>query len=166
VPVEFAWRDELALNPVTDMREYGTYHQPAGTWSDDSSLALCLAESLTQGLDLNDIGQSFVDWFFQDIWTARGEVFDVGIGTREAIVRLQQGVTAELAGANDELSNGNGSLMRILPLLFHIKDKSIEERFEVTSKISSITHGHIRAIIACFYYLEFAKQLLEGRNKL
>ena len=55
--------------------------------------------------------------------------------------------------------------MRILPLLFYILDKEIYERFEMTAKVSSITHGHIRSIIACFYYLEFARQILEGKEK-
>lgn len=55
--------------------------------------------------------------------------------------------------------------MRILPLLFYLADKPINERFEITKQVSSITHGHIRSIIACFYYLEFARQLLAGKDK-
>ena len=55
--------------------------------------------------------------------------------------------------------------MRILPLLFHLLDKPIDERFKITKQVSSITHGHIRSVIACFYYLEFAKQILEGKDK-
>jgi ADP-ribosylglycohydrolase len=55
--------------------------------------------------------------------------------------------------------------MRILPLLFYIQDKPIEERFKLTKQVSSITHGHVRAAMACFYYLEFARQITEGRGK-
>jgi ADP-ribosylglycohydrolase len=55
--------------------------------------------------------------------------------------------------------------MRILPLLAYIKDKPINERFEITKDVSCITHGHIRAAMACFYYLEFARKLLEQKDK-
>jgi len=165
VPVEFNSRQTIAQNPVTDMIGYGTYHLPAGTWSDDSSLAFCLAEALTQKFDVNTIGHNFVKWYQENFWTPRGSVFDIGITTRQAISRLAQGERPDLAGSFDESSNGNGSLMRILPLLFYIQDKPINERYEITKKVSSITHGHIRSVIACFYYLEFAKQILLGKNK-
>ncbi len=165
VPVEFKHRDTIALNPVTDMNGYGTYNQPPGTWSDDSSLTFCLAEALTQNFDLNIIGNNFIKWLHHNFWTARGEVFDVGISTRQAIFNLEQSIQPELAGGFDESSNGNGSLMRILPLLFYILNKPINERFEIIKQVSSITHGHIRSVIACFYYLEFAQQIIEGNDK-
>jgi ADP-ribosylglycohydrolase len=131
----------------------------------DSSLAFCLAEALTHGFDLNEIGQNFVKWFQKDFWTPRGEVFDVGSGTQQAIIRLAGGTQPELAGGADETSNGNGSLMRILPLLFYVFNKPIEERFRITRQVSSITHGHIRSVIACFYYLEFAREILCQTSK-
>lgn len=160
VPVEFKSRDYLKQNPLTDMIGFGTYNQPEGTWSDDSSLALCLADELTRGLTLQEIGNSFVKWFYQNHWTPHGEVFDIGISTREAIIRLKDGEKAELAGNWEENSNGNGSLMRILPLLFEVqKIKDRKEKYELIKKVSSITHGHIRSCLACFYYLEFASFL-------
>lgn len=165
VPVEFKSRKEIAKNPITDMIGYGTYNLPPGTFSDDSSLTFCLAEGLTQEFDLNKIGKNFVKWYHDNYWTANGNVFDIGNTTRESIYRLSNGTKSDLAGSFDEDSNGNGSLMRILPLVFYIKDKPINERFEITKQVSSITHGHIRSVIACFYYLEFAKQLIEQKNK-
>jgi ADP-ribosylglycohydrolase/pterin-4a-carbinolamine dehydratase len=165
VPVEFTRRTDLEQNPVTDMRGFGTYNLPPGTWSDDSSLTFCLAEALCSGFDIDQIGATFVQWYYKDFWTATGHVFDIGVGTREALYRIKHGTKAELAGGTDEDSNGNGSLMRILPLLFYIQDKPIEERFKLTKQVSSITHGHVRAAMACFYYLEFARQIIEGRGK-
>lgn len=165
VPVEFNSRQSIIKNPVTDMIGYGTYNLPAGTWSDDSSLTFCLAEGLTQDFDLNVIGQNFVKWTYENYWTPHGHVFDIGIATRQAISRLAKGEKPELAGGFDETDNGNGSLMRILPLLFYLLDKPINERYDITKKVSSITHGHIRSVIACFYYLEFAKQILAGKDK-
>jgi ADP-ribosyl-[dinitrogen reductase] hydrolase len=165
VPVEFKSRQFIRENPVTDMVGFGTYNLPPGTFSDDSSLTFCLAEALTNEFDLNSIGQNFVKWYYHNYWTPRGNVFDVGITTRQAIDRLKQGVRPDLAGGFDSSSNGNGSLMRILPLLFYLLDKPINERYEITKQVSSITHGHIRSVIACFYYLEFARQLLENKDK-
>jgi ADP-ribosylglycohydrolase len=166
VPVEFSSRATLENNPVRDMLGYGTYEVPAGTWSDDSSLTFCLAEALTQGFDLQLIGQNFVRWYKENYWTARGTVFDIGIATQRAILRLAQGERPELAGGNEEKDNGNGSLMRILPLVFYVFHKPVHERYEMIKQVSSITHGHACAVIACFYYLEFAKGLLEGHGKL
>ena len=165
VPVEFKSREDLHQKPVTDMMGYGTYNQPPGTFSDDSSMTFCLAEALTHNFDLQEIGQNFVKWYREKFWAARGEIFDIGIATREAINRLARGEQAEFAGNTESESNGNGSLMRILPLLFYIKHFSISERYEITKKVSSITHGHIRSVISCFYYLEFSREILLGKDK-
>lgn len=165
VPVEFQQREMLKANHVTDMREYGTHKQPKGTWSDDTSLMLCLAESMVEGLDINKLAQKFIAWKNDNLWTPHGWVFDIGIGTRIAIERLEDGMSPELAGGFDEMDNGNGSLMRILPLVLHIKDLDIEQRYDWTKKVSSITHGHVRSVMACFYYLEFAKKIIDGKDK-
>lgn len=164
VPVEFKSREEISKKPVTDMIGFGTYDQLPGTWSDDSSLTFCLAESLTNGYDIHDIANNFVRWRCDNYWTARGEVFDVGITTQQAIERIVRGVQPNLAGGFDSWSNGNGSLMRILPLLVYIMDLPIAERFAITKDVSSITHGHVRSAITCFYYLEFARKLLTGND--
>lgn len=165
VPFEFRNRKAIGKSPASDMTGYGTYNLPAGTWSDDSSLTFCLAEALTTDFNLNVIGQNFVNWYYKNYWTARGKIFDIGIATKQAIDRLSKGERPELAGGFDVSSNGNGSLMRISPLLFYLSDKSIKERYELTKQVSSITHGHIRSVISCFYYLEFALQLLNGNDK-
>lgn len=165
VPVEFEPRAKLKANPVTDMLEFGTHKQPKGTWSDDTSLMLCLAESIVEGLDLNKLAQKFIAWKNDNLWTAHGWVFDIGIGTRLAIERLEDGELPELAGGFEEMDNGNGSLMRILPLILYTKDLDIGQRFEWAKKVSSLTHAHVRSIMTCFYYLEFAKKIVEGKDK-
>ena len=165
VPVEFKSRERIAKNPVSDMMGFDTYYMPPGTWSDDSSLTFCLAEALTHDFDINVIANNFVKWLYENYWTPHGKVFDIGIATKHAIAQIATGTEPQHAGGKDERSNGNGSLMRILPLLFYIHDKPIDERFEITKQVSSITHGHIRSVISCFIYLEFAKMLLEGKEK-
>jgi len=81
VPVELESRASLSKNPVVGMRAYGTYNQTAGTWSDDTSMTLALADSLTRGLNYNDIMDNFIKWYEYGEFTPHGEVFDVGIAT-------------------------------------------------------------------------------------
>ncbi|MFY7909910.1 MAG: ADP-ribosylglycohydrolase family protein [Emticicia sp.] len=165
VPVEFKSREYLKQNPLTDMIGYGTHNQPAGTWSDDSSLTFCLAEMLCQKYDLQLLSRNFLSWYNDNFWTPHGVVFDIGIATSSAMYSLSKGSAPTLAGGTGEESNGNGSLMRILPIIFYIKDLEIDQRFQVVRDVSSLTHAHIRSVIACFIYTEMALQLLEGYNK-
>jgi len=162
VPVEFLTRKSLEQNPVITMMGYGTHHQPIGTWSDDTSMTMCLAESLIDGYDSERIGKNFVAWYKQAKWTAHNEVFDIGHTTRESLENIIKGQSAESAGLIGENSQGNGSLMRILPLLFHIHDRSPSHRWDIVRRNSAITHGHINCAIACFIYLEVARCLLYG----
>ncbi|TGE28353.1 ADP-ribosylglycohydrolase family protein [Hymenobacter metallicola] len=167
VPVEFESRARRRLDPVVSMREYGTHHQPAGTWSDDASLTFCLAESLTYvgpyAIDVTDLSRRFMNWLDAGYWTPHGRVFDVGVATREAIVRLREGVAPEKAGGTREYDNGNGALMRILPLVFHPlwQRAAAAERQRITHKVCSLTHGHYRSTLGCYLYLELAWGLLQ-----
>ena len=165
VPVEFLPRAALKHDPVMTMQGYGTHQQPPGTWSDDSSLAFCLADSLGGGYDLSDIAGRFVNWRDKAYWTAHNRVFDIGMATSSAISRLRAGTSPLLTGGTGEQDNGNGSLMRILPLIFYLRDKPIEVRFGLVGEVSGITHRHIQSVFACFVYCEYALLLLEGLDK-
>jgi ADP-ribosylglycohydrolase len=172
VPVEFIGREARRRDPVVDMRSYGTHHQPAGTWSDDSSLTFCLAETLAQPSgrtgqpDLADFGRRAINWLDNSYWTAYGEVFDVGNATRYAIQNLRAGVTPTQAGPRSELDNGNGALMRILPLVFHeiwrAEKLDLNAAWALTEDVASVTHGHPRSSLGCFLYLLVARGLLAG----
>jgi ADP-ribosyl-[dinitrogen reductase] hydrolase len=144
---------------------YGTHSQPPGTWSDDSSLMFCLIESLCVGYDVEDIAKKFVKWYGSGYWTPYGRVFDIGNATLEAIHRLQQGCEPIKAGGKTEYDNGNGSLMRILPLGYYLlEEKDVEIRFNIVKDVSSITHAHLRSIMACFIYTEIAIALIKGKT--
>ena len=164
VPAEFRSRAELQKAPVSTMRGYGTWNQPAGTWSDDSSLAFCLAESLTGGYNLDDIAKNFSKWLQKGYWGAHHKVFDVGGATYQAIGRFIDGESPLLSGGMMEDDNGNGSLMRIMPLLFTIKYLPVEERYIKVKEVSSITHAHFRSVFSCFIYLELALNILNGET--
>ena len=163
VPVEFHLRSERRHHPVTTMIGHGTHNQPPGTWSDDSSLALCLADTLCDpGYNLEAIAGSFCRWYKEKFWTARGSVFDIGFTTQTAIGRLRKGVPPVEAGENGEGSNGNGSLMRILPLAFLYKQVPFPELIARVHDCSKLTHAHPRSQIACGIYIGIAVGLLEG----
>ncbi len=164
IPVQFLSRDEVKEKNITGMTGYGTFNMPPGTWSDDSSLTLCLIDSLINGYNLEDIGKKFIDWYDNGLWTPFGKSFDIGRGTRIAMKNLKRGISPKDAGPSDEYSNGNGSLMRILPLAFYVKDMDIKKQFEIVHDVSSITHGHSRSKIACGYYIQFILQLLKGNS--
>lgn len=165
VPVEFSDRAQLRKNPVTGMRAFGVHHQPAGTWSDDSSLAFCLAESLAEkGLNYTDQAQRFIAWKYAGKWTAHGRVFDIGNATGEAITRLQNGIAPLEAGPDDERSCGNGSLMRILPLAIFLANATPQERMLRACEASRLTHGHPRCKLACAFYVEVAAALVRGES--
>jgi len=165
VPVEFESREYLKKKPVSKMCYGGIHEQMKGTWSDDSSLTFCLAESIIEGYDIQLLASKFVEWKNDAYWTARGKVFDIGNTTKDSIINLSNGMHPTLSGGSSKMDNGNGSLMRILPLVLLLKDSIIQKRFELVKEVSSITHSHNRSVIACFYYLEFALLIMEGKDK-
>ena len=154
VPVEFTDREILKKTPVETMIGYGTYNQPPGTWSDDSSLMLCTVEGLLEGYNLTKIADLFVKWYSQAYWTPYGEVFDVGNTTRRAIRNLINGLPYNTAGLTDYNTAGNGSIMRILPIVFTLDGIDEEEKFKKVKELSSITHANILCIISCYIYVE------------
>ncbi len=165
VPVEFQSREVLAENPVASMRSDGSHGQPKGTWSDDSSMTLCLMESLTNGLDYNDICVRFLKWAEDGYMTAHGEMFDIGRTTLTAIRKFACGTPALECGESGEYDNGNGSIMRILPLAFYTFGMKQAERFEIVHNVSKLTHSHEQSLVACGIYVQLACELLKGYSK-
>lgn len=166
VPVEFKYRSHLKRNPLVDMIGYGTHSQPEGTWSDDSSLMLCLVESLIKGYNLQDVANKFIQWFQKGYMTPHGTVFDIGRTTSRAIRKLIDGVSPLQSGYSELNENGNGSLMRILPLCYYINSHKLDEaqKYQTIKEVSAITHGHIISIISCYIYIDFCLYLLQGRS--
>jgi ADP-ribosyl-[dinitrogen reductase] hydrolase len=165
VPVEFKNRATVQADPVTDMRGFGTHHQPPGTWSDDSSLLLCSVDSLLRHeFDAQDMGHRFLSWYREELWTPHGKVFDVGVTTSEALARIAAGVPGEVAGADSQFSNGNGSLMRIIPVSLRFAHLPVKQLLDRTHRASSITHRHPRSQIACGLYSLVVQQLSAGRG--
>jgi ADP-ribosyl-[dinitrogen reductase] hydrolase len=165
VPVEFKSRQLLKQSPVKEMIGYGTYMQPPGTWSDDSSLIFCTMESLSKGYDIKDMAQNFIKYRYESFWTPYGVVFDIGIATNEAIIRLKTYNNTNDSGNNDEMSNGNGSLMRVLPLVYYFYKHKTLDKYNITKEVSSLTHAHVRSVLACYVYIDYALRLMDGLDK-
>ncbi len=173
VPFEFKDSNQMELSPCTDMAGYGTHNQAPGTWSDDSSLTFCLAESLSRGFDLKDMAKRFIMWKKLAYWTAHEKVFDIGMTTSKSITQLEYHLEKDSLDdylqeryTAEEHTNGNGSLMRILPLLVHIHGKKIGEQFNIIWDVSCLTHGHIRAAMSCLIYLKLAEYIIAGEQKI
>lgn len=147
VPVEFKQRGTYT---ISGMVGYGTHQQPSGTWSDDTSMTIATCASIKKCGVINvlDIYDKFADWICNGAYTVDGNTFDYGITTCSAI---RQGY-----GMDDEMSNGNGSLMRILPLAF--TDASNEE----IEAVSAITHAHSISKYGCVLYVDIARKLMKG----
>ncbi|MBW6514626.1 MAG: ADP-ribosylglycohydrolase family protein [Candidatus Syntrophosphaera sp.] len=179
-PWQFAGRESRKLRPVTDMgvsvdasgQVHPAREEEIGLWSDDTSLTLCLAESLARGYDLADQAQRFVQWYYEGYLSARDQAFDVGGQTSKAIRVLKDILASgeherlrDLLSEPAEDANGNGALMRILPLLIHIRDLEIGEQLRVVAEASALTHPHIRSVLCCLWYLKYAEKLIDGVDK-
>jgi ADP-ribosyl-[dinitrogen reductase] hydrolase len=164
VPVEFKDRTTVQRDPVMDMGGFGSHHQPPGTWSDDSSLLLCSTDSLVHhDFDTEDMGKRFVRWYREELWTPHGKVFDVGVATSRALARIATGMRAEVAGGDDQFSNGNGSLMRIIPVSLRFANRPTKELLDRVHRASAITHRHPRSQMACGMFTLVVLELLDGK---
>ena len=141
-----------------------TYPQvPPGTWSDDGAQALCLLASLLECgcFEAEDFGQRLLRWRDDGYMAVGGEVFDIGITTNRALSAIKSGTPALQAGPSGQYDNGNGSLMRVLPLaLWHTgADAELVQDAQAQSRV---THGHLRSQVCCALYCLWARRILEG----
>lgn len=151
----------------------GTHGQPPGTWSDDGALMLATLDSLLRGgataesrFDTDDQARRFLAWADDGAYTPDGDGrFDIGIATSAGLAAVRRGSPAEEAGGTGERDNGNGSLMRILPLALVEWDIADADLVEHAHRSSAITHGHPYAKATCALYVLVARGLLEGRGR-
>lgn len=146
----------------------GTYNMPAGSWSDDTSMTLCLLESLNRRgeLDYEDVMKNFVRWVDGQEFTPTGVVFDVGNTSLASIRRYTDGIEPLACGGQGERDNGNGSLMRIAPMVIYCEEHGglmlNDEMVEKIHAVSSLTHAHPRSQAACVIFVATALRLLAG----
>jgi ADP-ribosyl-[dinitrogen reductase] hydrolase len=163
-PHEIPQLDRIELDPPVGFRR-AHLGVPPGTWSDDGAQALCLLASLLDRgrLDIDDLGRRLLAWYEDGYLAVDGKVFDVGVQTSHALLELRAGARAIDAAPKDERANGNGSLMRVLPLaLWH--RGSDAELVEDAHLQSLVTHGHPRSQVCCALYCLWARRIVQGAD--
>ncbi|MEG8234878.1 ADP-ribosylglycohydrolase family protein [Pseudomonas orientalis] len=161
--VEFMPRG--TFSPVTDMVGGGPFNLQPGQWTDDTSMALCLAESLLrkEGFDAADQMGRYLNWWKWGYLSSTGECFDIGMTVREALASFENNGEA-FSGSTDPYSAGNGSMMRLAPVvLFYFPDLANVRRFSALS--SRTTHAAQEAIECCLVLAEAMSRALSGVSK-
>jgi ADP-ribosylglycohydrolase len=166
VPYEFRSPADLPPLEAIDLEPPAGFRRahpaaPRAAWSDDGAHALCLLDSLLRSgrLDLDDLGHCLLGWWEKGTFAVERVVFDVGVQTAAALSAIRSGTPAPLAGPSEERHNGNGSLMRVLPLaLWHTG--SDNELIRDAALQSVVTHGHLRSRICCALYALWARGTL------
>ncbi|MFW6115588.1 MAG: ADP-ribosylglycohydrolase family protein [Chloroflexota bacterium] len=161
--VEFKPRG--TFTPVTDMVGGGPFRLEPGQWTDDTSMALCLAESLLEkeGFDPDDQMARYVRWWREGHLSSTGECFDIGNTVAGALERYRR--TGEpYSGSTDPYSAGNGSIMRLAPVpMYYAEDLERTARFAAAS--SRTTHGTAEAVDACCLFGVMIALALRGEEK-
>ena len=161
--VEFSPRG--SFTPVTDMTGGGPFGLKAGQWTDDTSMALCLAESLlTKGcFDPADQMGRYLNWWRWGYLSATGSCFDIGITVRDSLARFEQ--TGEAySGSADPMTAGNGSLMRLAPVVL-FAHPNVGMVLQLAADSSRTTHGAVEAIECCQLFAEVISAALSGKPK-
>jgi len=161
--VEFKPRGSFPA--LTDMVGGGPFNLKPGQWTDDTSMALCLAESLLtkNGFDAADQMGRYLNWWQWGYLSSTGDCFDIGMTVREALA-LYQETGNPFAGSTDPLTAGNGSLMRLAPVvLFYFPD--IDHVRTFSSDSSRTTHAAPEAIECCQLFAGLIYEALQGATK-
>ncbi|MCY9807632.1 ADP-ribosylglycohydrolase family protein [Lentilactobacillus senioris] len=170
VPYQFKSRDFFLKHPISKMEGYKTFNVPAGTWSDDTSLTIAALTSLSLGLNYYDMMARFSQWYYFGDYTPYGKSFDIGRTTQQAIERFASGVAPLQCGGSDEFDNGNGALMRIVPIAFYIVSlpgsyKFNDQAAKLIHDYSSLTHRHPRSLVAAGILANAAIRLIQNSNQ-
>lgn len=167
VPVEFLRRENLNKNPVKCMMGHGTHNQPAGTWSDDTSMILATMDGICKGNTAEDLMKCYHNWIFKAKYTARNEVFDYGNTTIMALRAYDKNKEQpDIHGLTGSESNGNGSLMRVLPygLYGAVSGMKLIDIVKLAGENSKLTHAHVISKACCGWYCAFIADLLVNKD--
>jgi len=158
--LEFSQRDNY--RPLHDMVGGGPFNLQAGEWTDDTAMALALADCLNDpsGFSEYALMQRFEDWYRRGSFSCTGECFDIGIATRQAIERWRTSGNPE-AGSADPMTAGNGSLMRLSPVAIRYWNDRASLR-DIAARQSKVTHAAPEAVDACVYWAELLADAIEG----
>ena len=154
-----------SFTPITDMLGGGPFRLQAGQWTDDTSMALCLATSLVekQGFDPQDQMQRYNDWRVNGYMSSNGRCFDIGVTVSEALSQYL-GSGNPFSGPTHPLTAGNGSIMRLVPVVMYFSS-DITQVIQFAGDSSRTTHGAKECIDACCYFATLLHFAFEGADK-
>jgi ADP-ribosyl-[dinitrogen reductase] hydrolase len=165
--VEF--RSPGSFAPVTGYRNGGPHRLEAGEWTDDTSMALALADSIaTAGWDLNDQADRYVQWWKTGKYSVNGRCFDIGITTRSALGNFVAKKNALISGDRSEGASGNGSIMRLAPVsirFVHLYANKLDELSRLAEESSLPTHASEQCVAACRYQATVLAALIHGEDR-
>ena len=157
------------FKPVTGFRAGGPHRLNAGEWTDDTSMALALGDSMAAaGWDLNDQARRYVRWWRNGAYSVNGRCFDIGITTRSALSRFEQMGDARQSGDPSERASGNGSIMRLAPVAIRYADlfpDNIVELGHFAAESSLPTHASPQCLSACRYLALIQCGLIHGIDR-
>ena len=161
--VEFKARGSFV--PVTDMTGGGVFHLKPGQWTDDTSMALCLAESLVEknDFDAHDQMSRYLDWYQNGYLSSTGRCFDIGGTTRQALEKFKA-TGKPMSGSKHPSSAGNGSLMRLAPVAMFYAPNLARAQF-FAAKSSRTTHAAKECVEACGLFAGMLVLALAGEDK-
>lgn len=155
--------------PVTGYRSGGPHRLDAGEWTDDTSMALALADSIaTAGWDLNDQASRYVDWWESGKYSVNGRCFDIGITTSDAFSNYVIKKNALTSGDRSDEASGNGSIMRLAPVSIryaHLYPNKVDELSRLAEESSLPTHASDHCISACRYLATLLAALIYGEDR-
>ena len=165
--VEF--RPPGTFPPVTGFRDGGPHRLEAGEWTDDTSMAIALADSIAKvGWDLNDQAKRYVDWWRAGKYSVNGRCFDIGITTQRALSNFASNQDALTSGERSEQASGNGSIMRLAPVPIRfgsLYPNDLAELARLAEESSLPTHASSQCISACRYFATVLAALIEGVDR-
>jgi ADP-ribosylglycohydrolase len=165
--VEFKSPGSFAL--VTGYRDGGPHRLEAGEWTDDTSMALALADSIaTAGWDLNDQADRYVRWWKSGKYSVNGRCFDIGITTRSALATFVAKKNAFASGDRSDGASGNGSIMRLAPVAIrfgHLYIDQLSELSKLAEESSLPTHASEQCGAACRYLATVLAALIHGEDR-
>jgi ADP-ribosyl-[dinitrogen reductase] hydrolase len=161
--LEFSRRD--AQPALTDMVGGGPFRLQPGEWTDDTAMALALADSLAADPDLDeaDLMSRFVDWQRSGSYSCTGRCFDIGVTTRQALSRFRASGNP-VAGSTDQMSAGNGSLMRLSPVAIRHWSEP-ESLASIAARQSATTHAAAEAVSACVGFAGILADAIAGKSR-
>lgn len=172
-PVQFMGREEIRgreRGPVVGMEAGGAFRTPIGTWTDDSSMAIATLVSIIENgtLDADDVMERFEKWLGYGEYTPFGYSFDVGVTCASAIKNYMYSKDINTCGITGEHANGNGALMRIMPVCLYLYEKKSAGEIDIKDvvnkihQISGLTHNHLRSKMCCVMYYFMVESILDG----